>query len=1038
MLDRQNITMPFANGVDTKTDAKQVVAGKLLRLENGVFTRLKSIEKRRGNVALGSQIVNAPGTVVSNGIGLATYSDELLLAGSDKVFSYEQGSDGWVNKGKYVPMKVTKQSVIKDSNQQYNPDGAVHANGLQLYAWEEVPTAGTTIIKYNVIDTMTGQVVVTAQQLATTAVMPRVIVNSGSFLIYFCDASQTRLKLAVISASAPASTPTFYTLTAAGVNDNSLSVDTLAYDVCVIPTQAGNQIYLAFGNNNAGTTLRAYQYSDPSLQITGATQVTLPGITRCVTVFGANTIAAGNQGPVVVYSRDNGLSPYTASILFGAYTYLLSAVGFGTIATGLDYRAARLITGCNTATGAVGFTVFFAKASAFPEYTSKAVVDSAYAVTLTASWQITAAPIGKAFVQNNTVYLPIVFYFPFTLGGDGDTNQQSAYFLVDANTNIVARAMDSYAANYRQLTWYPGSLAYLASAPLANVFSPVANTFSLAVLEQVLIQGSLQDTTTNVSELTFAFNDPQTVAMHSELAGNLHLSGGFLQMYDGVSVVEHNFHLYPLVFPSTPVSGGSIAAGTYQYTVCYEWVDNEGNVHQSRPAAPKTVIVPTGSMRVPLNISYLQFTAKRADRPVQIVIYRTEASGKIFYRASSLTTPDLNVIGGSPTLTAYDGLSDADLALRPALYTQPLVTTAPTEVENAPAPPTALVQLHRNRLFVLDSTNPLQVWYSKLPSAGTPVAFNDAWIKQIDPRGGNVTALATVDDKLLVFKQNFIFYIVGQGPNNLDLNNDFSDAIMVTSDAGCIDPRSIVGTPVGIMFQSRKGIYLIDRSLAVQYVGAPVEAFNGETITSATLVADTNQVRFTLQSGSVLVYDYFVDQWAVFTNLNAVDSLIWQSSVIVLRANGQTLRETAGVYTDAGSPIQLRIETSWLSFLNIQGFQRVRRMLVLGGWLSPHQLRIGVCVDFDETIVQQVTANPTTPTAFGGSSPYGEDVYGGQFQLYQWRLDLARQKCQTVKFTIEDLPAATATGQGVSLSSLAFEVGAKVGLAKVPASRTVS
>jgi hypothetical protein len=52
--------MPLAQGVDTKTDEKQVVAGKLLELENGVFTKLKAIQKRNGYRALGTSITNAP------------------------------------------------------------------------------------------------------------------------------------------------------------------------------------------------------------------------------------------------------------------------------------------------------------------------------------------------------------------------------------------------------------------------------------------------------------------------------------------------------------------------------------------------------------------------------------------------------------------------------------------------------------------------------------------------------------------------------------------------------------------------------------------------------------------------------------------------------------------------------------------------------------------------------------------------------------------------------------------------------------------
>jgi hypothetical protein len=470
-------------------------------------------------------------------------------------------------------------------------------------------------------------------------------------------------------------------------------------------------------------------------------------------------------------------------------------------------------------------------------------------------------------------------------------------------------------------------------------------------------------------------------------------------------------------------------------------VDNQGNIHQSAPASFKSGVIPgtgvtTGSF--PVSISYLQFTAKRSDRPVQLVLYRTVANGTIFYRVTSLTNPDLNVINGALNLTVTDGLSDDDLRLRPQLYTQPLSDAAPTEVENNPAPPTSLVQLHRNRLFLVDSTNPLQLWFSKFPSAGTPVAFNNTWVKQIDPRGGNITALATLDDKLLIFKNNHIFFLLGQGPTNTDQNNDFSDAIMVAADAGCIDARSVALTPAGVMFKGQKGIYLINRSLSVQYIGAPVEAYNQDEVTSAVLVPNTNQVRFTLLSGSVLVYDYFVEQWSVFTNLYGIDSVVWQSSVMLMRTNGTVLRETNGIYDDDGVRIRLKLETSWLSFARLQGFQRVRRMMVLGGWKSPHQLNIGVSFDFNDTVSQLATVNPQTPKAYGESSPYGLGVYGGEFQLYQWRLDLARQKCQAVKFIIEDLPEATASGEGVSLTSLAFEVGAKQGLNKVPASQIVS
>ena len=47
-LDKMEIRVPFGGGVDTKTDHKQVIPGKLLELKNGVFSDLRQITKRNG------------------------------------------------------------------------------------------------------------------------------------------------------------------------------------------------------------------------------------------------------------------------------------------------------------------------------------------------------------------------------------------------------------------------------------------------------------------------------------------------------------------------------------------------------------------------------------------------------------------------------------------------------------------------------------------------------------------------------------------------------------------------------------------------------------------------------------------------------------------------------------------------------------------------------------------------------------------------------------------------------------------------------
>lgn len=963
---------------------------------------------------------------IDAGRGLANYNNELLLADGSNLFSYNQGSDTWTDKGPFISVQVNKASVNHDSLRQLNVDGATDLpTGLQAYAWENRDANGALGVYYSIIDGTTGQVIVPSTVLSSDGIRVRVVAVSGRFVFYYYDTVTERLKVALLPCSTPSATPVVSFVTAASSTVNGISTTSSNYDVCVIDS-VGQYVAVAFNNADpaGGTTLRMYQAAN----LTTYTQATLAYNSHAITVFPAKALD-GNLGPVVAYSTSGATYPYTTSIRYAAYTFSLALQSQGQIASGTTYNGSNVygITGCQFAASGVGFDVFWNQYS--PNRTSYATISSTYSVTLEQDWMLNCATAAKAFSVNDAVYVVLKFL----------RSEQPTLFVVRSDKEIVAKSLPLSAGSVANGSVYSETLP-IAALPSVTVLGD--NAFRFTATERANMTGTGLATLDGVAAITVDFDNEQYSYIHSTLGSNLHFTGGFVQMYDGADVVEHNFHVYPGVSANSQSStGGYIIPGTYSYVGCYEWIDQQNNVHRSRPSAVSQIVVVAGTSTntVTLQFQCLHLTNKPASRPVQLVLYRTTADGTVFYRVTSLTDPTLNQIG-SASVQITDTMSDADLRVRPQLYTQFIngtLTGQPYEVENDPAPPARIVQLHRNRIWVVDSENPLFLWYSKECQQGAPVEFSNLFTKLIDARGGPITALASVDDKLVIFKQSHIFFIVGQGPTSNNLQNDLSDAILVTTDVGCIEPRSIVATPVGLMFKSRKGIYLIDRGLQVQYIGAPVEAFNSQVITSATLVADTNQVRFTLDNNTALVFDYFVQQWGVFTNHNAVDAIIWNNTFVYLRPNGQVLTETPGQYTDVGAPIQLKLTTSWLSFANVQGFQRVRRAQILGGWKSPHQLLVNVSVDFDDSVIQSSVVTPETPSVYGDTSPYGGDpVYGGNFQLYQWRVDLARQKTQSVKFTIQDLPTATA-GEGMSLTSLAFEVGAKVGLNKVPATQIV-
>jgi len=214
---------------------------------------------------------------------------------------------------------------------------------------------------------------------------------------------------------------------------------------------------------------------------------------------------------------------------------------------------------------------------------------------------------------------------------------------------------------------------------------------------------------------------------------------------------------------------------------------------------------------------------------------------------------------------------------------------------------------------------------------------------------------------MILFKESKTLYMNGTGPSDTGANNDFVGPVILASDTGCSEPRSLVLTPSGVMYKSLKGIYLLDRSLGSKYIGADVEYYNSDTVVSACLVPDTTQVRFTLNSGVVLSYDYFivdqngVGQWSVYTGVSAVAAVIHDEAPTWINSSGSVFSEDSSTFDDDGTLIKLKLVTAWIPLTGIQGFQRVKDVLLLGEYHSAHTLTVKKAYDYEPTYSQTTT-----------------------------------------------------------------------------------
>jgi hypothetical protein len=355
--------------------------------------------------------------------------------------------------------------------------------------------------------------------------------------------------------------------------------------------------------------------------------------------------------------------------------------------------------------------------------------------------------------------------------------------------------------------------------------------------------------------------------------------------------------------------------------------------------------------------------------------------------------------------------------------------------------------LFDSRLWLLDAEDKNLWWFSKQVIESTPVEMSDLLTYYVDPNlspqgnTGPILAGAAMDDKLISFKKDAIFYTNGIGPDNTGANSQYSQPIFITSTVGCSNQKSIVFIPQGLMFQSDKGIWLLGRDLSTSFIGNPVNAYNNATVLSAVNVPSTNQVRFTLDNGVTLEYDYFYNQWNTFSGIPGASSTIYQSAHTYIDSNNTVFQQVAGNYLDNSNPVLMNFTTSWIHLAQLQGYQRAYFFYLLGTYYSPHKLQISIAYDYNPSPTQTVLITPSNYSPnWGGELNWGSgEAWGGPGNIENWKINLQRQKCEALQISVQEIYDPTfgvSAGQGLTLSGINLVVGIKKGYRPIRATLT--
>lgn len=484
------------------------------------------------------------------------------------------------------------------------------------------------------------------------------------------------------------------------------------------------------------------------------------------------------------------------------------------------------------------------------------------------------------------------------------------------------------------------------------------------------------------------------------------------------------------------------SAATFYVAVGWAWIDQSGREHRSAISEPTAVVwdaCTTGTTpylwAAPLpTFTSLQYDARRLILDVYFSV-QDDASimrrtGRLYNPDSLATLPDCRVFylsvggpGSSPSVTypnAEAGMaSDVSATAWPLPYTD-------TELEaEAPAALLDIVSTQQ-RLWALSAESRFSVLVTKPIAPGYAPEFSSALSIDVPAEGGPCVGLGALDDKIVVFKRDRLYVIVGDPGDATGERSTVQKPRLVSGDVGCICAASIVEGPFGLAFMSRRGIMLLSRGLELSAVGERVEDATAGLVGVGILVPSEKEVRWLLATdepgtrwaltGGAVTWNYDRNAWAQWDTLSAVHMAPIGRDVWTAYPQAFSREQSSSWIT---AEYAVSVTTPWVALNGVEGFQRVWRIVLLLEYYTG-TVTIGVTYDY--------TADDVETHVFSDANLTGLAASDGRLEL---SIRPSRQKCSAIRVTVtEGVPISPPGGRGFSFLSMDLEVGVKSGTSR--------
>lgn len=866
-LPKQTISWPIDGGLDTKTSPLSIQPGSFLQLDNVVQERKGEWRRRNGFTQVAADTTTCPALV-------STLGDTGMVAASEvtgwSAYRPSLTSGRWsAASSTYAPVTYARTPIAESDSTAVG-----FAAGGSMYLVAHLGTAPRLLVFDRVggvtvsTTSLAGLGYLSVRGAATTTHGVMVMADSsGNLRTYVCD-------LATGAITGPTTIKT-------GLHTTGPYLDVLWY--------GGSTVTIVC--RTSGDAVRYIEFNPATGAL--ATDTTLSAVScgSCLSLM---------HDPDASGTRIVGTSHSTPT------TRVIRCDSAGTISTNdqVEAVASLHITGVASNAGADWSVVYRTTTPNLRSNTKLAgVVGSPAALQGVTTWSDNGFIDTQAWREPGSTDMRYVVGLHYQGGEDPQDTWVEVKAPIatpgtfDPQSPIVPQQACS------QLTLAPrsfqvvrtGTRTFAMALPVLSFYSNasgiISRRYSVDIFEQTQLASA------NIASV----NIGSPVAYKQ----GAYFPGGALSFPDeGVMRQVGTYHP-PRVPVLTPSSGGSMTLlATYGYVALVESFDADGNIWRAPRSAAALVTLTGGQNRV--TVTFPSWAVEARGRYFRYALYRTSANGssyKLIY--SSYFVPGTDVV-------YVDDASDATIINGQILYTTGELTTAIT-------PPASHVALFNDRLWLVNRDFRTELWASKNLRPGRQPEFTFENTVDIDDAAGDITGIANLDDKGVVFKKSAIYFVMGDGYTDSGSGSPFT-YVQIKNDIGAIPGSPIVVAGDAVYFVSERGIYSVDKQGQVIFVGAAVDQYlnqpliqTKETVYDGCFVPAANEVRF-VTTNYVLVFSRTFGTWTRWTGLSGMKRcLVVNGRMVLFKTDGTVWREGDHTQlTDQGTAFTGVIRSPWI------------------------------------------------------------------------------------------------------------------------------